>query len=224
MGKGIPWIEVGNELDWNFGARKDHSLAGQSTSQYNNAAFVSCRGLIRGMIAGIKSVDTTNSIPIMMNGITSYDIAFLQMLRNGTQPDGTGGYPVVDWDITSWHWYINNGGTGDDPELGAYNMLGALNALGKPIVITECGANWNAYGKSEAAVGDAIIGSTLFGKFTQAIRTKFNVIGVIYYQLMDCAGDGLPTTDDEMNYGAIDFSFNNKSRYAKMKSYCTANP
>jgi hypothetical protein len=230
MGRGIPWIEVGNELDWHFSdsvtVRTNTTLAGRANSDYNNAGFVSCRGLIRGMIAGIKSVDTQNTIPIMITGITSMDIAFLQMLATGTQPDGTTGHPTVQWDLSNWHYYANAGGAGDDPENfnGQYNMLGGLAAFGKPIWITECGANWYAYGASETAVSNAIVGNTLLGKFTPAIRAQYNIKGVIYYQLMDCCGTVDFSTSDEPYYGAIGFDLNNKARYAAMKAFVAAHP
>lgn len=228
--KGIPWVECGNELDWVFSdsvtVRTNHNLAGRTNVEYNNAGFVSCRGLIRGMIDGFRSVDTARKIPIMMNGIASMDIAFLQMLRNGTQPDGTSGHPIVDWDISSWHYYTNNGGAGDDPENfnGQYNMLGGLAALGKPIVITEAGANWYAYGGNETNVSNASVGPYLMGKMTPAIRAQYNIIGFIYYQLMDCCGDVDFSTSNEPYYGAIGFDFNNKARYAAMKTYALAHP
>jgi hypothetical protein len=98
------WYEVTNELaptclnGWVDGAR---------STDFKNDCFQIARGVIRGLIAGIKSVDPDGKI--IIGGNTWMHYGFDVMLANGTQPDGTSGHPVVTWDITAWHWYSEQG-------------------------------------------------------------------------------------------------------------------
>jgi len=113
------YYEVGNELE---AQALNGNVDGTSWTHYRNQPYVLARGVIRGLIAGVKSVD--GSAKIVVNG-TWLHYAFFQMLMDGSQPDGTRGHPTVSWDVTAWHWYSNQGnmtracgGTGGSRERG----------------------------------------------------------------------------------------------------------
>lgn len=216
----IPQYEIGNEYD--SYAIIDGSHTGNYPSDYDNRRFTVVRGTVRGMVAGIRSVDTTT--PIASPGGAWLHTALFDMLLAGTQPDGTTGHPVVSWDVTCWHWYINNYAPNDDPEnsQGNFNLLAHLASWGKPIHINECGAVYSAYGSNETLVANAVVGNYLMGRF-YTVRHTYNIANIIYYQLYDAAADGTASTDDEMNYGLVaNDGVTQKARYAAVKSFIAA--
>lgn len=216
----VPYYEIGNEDD--AYAINGSGVDGTQVSHYDNRRFTIVRGYYRGVIDGIKSVDTTT--PIMNGGITWLHVAYLDMLWNGTQPDGTTGHPTVRWDITSAHWYTNNYSGNDNPESAAgVNWLQKLASYGKPIRITEFGANYVAY-NSESAVSAAITGPYLMAGFYN-LRAKYNIIGCDYYQIIDAAGDtSTPLTGNEMEFGTMNYDGTHKARYAAIKTLVAASP
>ncbi|MDR5757043.1 hypothetical protein [Caballeronia sp. LZ035] len=234
----VPWYEVGNEFDggqWSDGNIVGGTGRGNVTSDFNNAKFLICRGSIRGMIAGIRSVDTTT--PIMQPGGTWLHTAFFDMLRNGSTPSAPTTYDatkIVDWDLSSWHWYLNNYGPNDDIEnptdQGGFNVLAHIAGWGKPIYITECGANamngTTAVYANEAAIASAIVGSYLLARFV-SVRNTYNIKGVQYYQLVDAAGNSasVSPTDNEMMFGLVaSDGTTQKGRYPTVKNFIAANP
>ena len=211
----VPHYEVGNEYD--SYAIIDGSHTGNYPGDFDNRRFTVVRGCILGLIAGIRSIDPTT--PIASPGGTWLHTALLDMLSTGTQPDGSSGHPVVSWDVTCWHWYINNYAPNDDPEnsQGNFNLLAKLASFGKPIHINECGANYSAYGS--ANVANAIVGNYLIGRF-YAVRNTYGIANITYYQLYDAAGPGTPSTDNEMNFGLIqNDGTTHKGRYATLKTF-----
>lgn len=221
----VPWYEIGNEVD--SYAIISGSYRGTATTDYDNTKFQLARGGFRGIIAGIKSIDT--STPIMMAGGTWMHTAFFDMLLAGTQPDGTTGHPTITWDLTSWHWYTNNYPPNDDIEVlsgqGGYNVLAHLAGWGKPIYMTECGAVWSAYSDSETAIETALTAANYLVDRFVSVRNTYNIKGVFPYQLFDAAAPGTPSTDNEMNYGFIaNDGSTKKGRYTTVKSYIASNP
>ena len=69
---------------------------------FNNTHWPILRGAIQGMIDGIKTVQPNAKCGV---NFTVADIAASDMLWNGEQPDGSGGYRKMRWDITTWHNY-----------------------------------------------------------------------------------------------------------------------
>lgn len=210
----VPFFEVGNETD------SDCILSGHlgtANTDYNNAYYLNSRGFVRGMIAGIKQVDTTT--PIIIGGIVETHTAFLEMLWNGTQPNGSTSPNTVRWDVTASHFYINNNTSIDNPEnFNGVNLLQKLTQFGKPIHINEYGANFSEY-SGETAVATALTGSNSMGCW-YAKRATYNITYCSMYQLMDAAAQGTSSTDDEMNFGLVgNNGTTNKGRYATVKTF-----
>lgn len=210
----VPFFEVGNETD------SDCIISGHlgtAVTDYNASFYLNSRGFIRGIIAGIKAHDTTT--PIIMGGIVQTHTAFLEMLWNGTQPDGGTTPNTVRWDVTASHFYINNNSSIDNPEnFNGVNLLQKLVQFGKPVHINEYGANFSQY-PNETAVATALTGANSMGCW-YARRTTYNITYCAMYQLMDAAGQGTPTSDDEMNFGLVaNDGSTNKGRYAAVKTY-----
>ncbi|WP_232519291.1 glycoside hydrolase 5 family protein [Caballeronia insecticola] len=172
------WYEVTNELaaqclvGWVDGVR---------SSDFDNQRFQIARGVIRGMIAGIKSIDPAGKIVI--GGNTWMHFGFDVMLANGTQPDGTSGHPVVTWDVTAWHWYSEQGdirhacgGT------GCYDVIGTLKSFGKPIWLNEVGMRPAFPGTPDEAA--AFLANNMLGALL-AIAPQYDIESLQVYQLYD---------------------------------------
>ena len=206
------WYEVTNELapsclvGWVDGVR---------STDYGNACFQIARGVIRGMIAGIKSVDPDGKI--IIGGNTWMHYGFDVMLASGTQPDGTSGHPVVTWDITAWHWYseqgdIRNacGGT------GCYNVIGTLQSFGKPIWINEVGMRPSFPGTPDEAA--AFMSNNMMGALL-AIAPQYGIQSLQVYQLYDDPATG------EGPYGImLNDGITPKPVYTAVKNFIAANP
>jgi len=208
----VKYYECGNEYENNI-VQDD----GVAPSQYNNTAFPIYRGLIRGMIDGVKSVDSGNQV-IPAPGSWLH-FGFFDMLWNGTQPDGSSGYPPVRWDITSWHWYSDMGDiTAATGGSGTYNMLNELQTrYGKPIWISEYGVRPN-FG-TDAQIASYLVGNSMLAGFA-ANAARYGVQCTIMYELFDdgqAGGDG--------NYGLIQFdAVTKKPSFSALQSFITANP
>ncbi|WP_370650767.1 hypothetical protein [Caballeronia sp. SL2Y3] len=207
-----PYYEVSNEL----GAMSlVGNVDGVYPQQFDNALFQKARGLIRGMIAGIKSVDTNGKI--IIGGDTWLHYGFDDMLWNGTQPDGTTGHPKVTWDITGWHWYSEQGDiTHACGGTGCHDVLAALQAYGKPIWLTEFGVRpW--YG-SDAQIASYMVGNRMMAQFV-AVASRYNLQAIQAYELYDDPVGG------EGNYGLLmNDGVTQKPVYAAFKNFVAAHP
>uniref|UniRef100_A0A914E2B3 Glycoside hydrolase family 5 domain-containing protein n=1 Tax=Acrobeloides nanus TaxID=290746 RepID=A0A914E2B3_9BILA len=147
MPYGIDTYECGNELTLESAIRPDRNKLGAHPTDFNNTNWPIMRGVMRGLIDGIRSVQPEARCGL--NFILT-DIAAADMLWDGKQPDGTSGYPQVRWNFTSWHTYgpyghdIFNRGIGDSPD---WELSPGINIpvyskarYGVPFFITE----WNA--------------------------------------------------------------------------------
>lgn len=213
----VPHYEVGNEVD--SYAIISGAYNGTSPSHYDNRRFTLARGYIRGMIDGIRSVD--NFTPIAMNGIAWLHTGFLDMLYNGTQPDGTSGYPKVNWDITCAHWYTSNYAPNDNPEYSqnGFNLLAHLASYGKPIHINEYGVNSDQYSNDETAIKNALVGQYLMNKW-YSTRATYNITHCAAYQLVDAGSAYISSTNREMCFGLVKSDgVTLKDRYSVVKSY-----
>jgi Glycosyl hydrolase catalytic core len=205
----VAGYELGNELD-NFAIV---SGDGNAPTDYDNTRFQVVRGLLRGMIDGIHSVDTTTKVAISSSGWLHY--AFDEMLWNGTQPDGTSGHPTARWDITSWHWYSDMGSiTNACGGSGCHNVVQQLQSdFGKPIWLTEYGFRPDG---SDTDAGNYIVSAM---STYNSIAKQYNIQSISLYELYDdqiYGGDG--------NYGLLlSDGVTPKVDYSQVKSFIASN-
>lgn len=213
----IQYIEIGNETEvFSLTGR------GQWRGDYDTAKFYKSRGLLRGTLAGIKSVDQV--VKIISPGGTWMHTGFTDNLKNGINPDGTTTANTLDWDITSWHWYVKNFPGNDDIEVlssqGGFNVLQTIAAYGKPIWITECGAQSSSYSSVDSAISAAMLTSNVLIDRFWNVRKTYNIQQVTPYQLIDAASAGTGSTADEMQYGLIaNDGVTKKGRYTDLMNY-----
>ncbi|SAK64219.1 hypothetical protein AWB83_02670 [Caballeronia ptereochthonis] len=207
-----PYYEVTNEME---AEALVGNVDGVYPQDYDNEKFKKLRGVIRGMIAGIKSVDPSGKI--IMGGGTWLHYAFDQMLAAGTQPDGSIGHPVVEWDITAWHWYSDQGDiTHACGGTGCHNVLDTLHAFGKPIWINEFGVR-PTYG-TDQQIAAYLIGNRMMAQFV-ALASTYDIESIQSYELYDDPPGG------EGAYGLIkNDGLTPKPAYTAYKNFVAANP
>jgi hypothetical protein len=201
------YFEVGNELE----SKLNGNVDGNIWWQYQNAPFVAARGVLRGMIAGVKSVRP--SAKIIVDG-TWLHTAFFQMMMDGSQPDGTHGHPLVNWDITAWHWYSDQGDiTHACGGSGCTNLLATIQSFGKPIWINEFGVRPN-YGSLQS-IGQYLSGPLMMQQF-QSIASTYNIQSIQAFELYDDSEGafGMMTSDGHTQ----------KPSYSNYKSYVQSHP
>jgi len=175
---GVTLYECGNELTRQVQTVLDFTNAGTKAIDFNNANWPVMRGAMRGMIDGVKTVQPSAKCGI---NFCVADIGAADALWDGMQPDGTGGYPKVRWDITTWHNYevygnlfnIGIDGAGPGFDLPTYCKA----RYGVPFMVTE----WNTGPEKSQAYRANYITTTL-GNFYQARKTH-NVQSVMYFIL-----------------------------------------
>ncbi|WP_244197725.1 lipopolysaccharide biosynthesis protein [Caballeronia ptereochthonis] len=188
---------------------------GVHSTDYDNRCFQIARGIIRGMIAGIKSVDPAGKI--IIGGNTWMHYGFDQMLANGTQPDGTNGHPVVTWDITAWHWYSEQGdirhACGGS---GCYDVIGTLKSFGKPIWINEVGIRPDFPGTPDQAA------TFLYNDMLNALMSiapQYDIESLQVYELYDDPPTGQGPYGIMLNDGTT-----HKPDYAAVRNFIAAKP
>jgi hypothetical protein len=202
------YFEVANELE---AQALNGNVDGNVWYQYNNQPFMVARGVLRGMIAGVKSVRP--SAQIIVNG-TWLHYAFFQMLMDGSQPDGTHGHPTVNWDITAWHWYSDQGSMLNAcGGSGCHNMLSVLASFGKPVWINEFGVRPN-YG-SESQIASYLSGNQMMAQY-QSVASQYNIKSIQAFELYD---------DNEGAFGLLrgDGS-SQKPAYSAYKNFVASHP
>lgn len=209
MGK-VPAYEAGNEME---DAVLVGSGDGNLPADYDNTLYSMARGVINGIIDGIRSVDTTT--PIVLNPVSWLHFGFTDMLLNGSSPDGTTGHQIPVVQGIGYHWYSDmaniesaTGGT------GTYNVLQhCQTTYGLPIWLTEYGVR-PSFG-SETAIKNYLVGSLMLADWVRVAAT-YNIVNTCLYELYD---------DVNGNYGLIQSNgTTHKSRYATVKSFIAANP
>lgn len=208
------YYEVSNEIESGI---LTGNVDGVYPQQFDNNKFQIARGVILGMIAGIRSVDTTGTGKIIIGGGAWLHYAFDQMLANGSQPDGTTGHPKVQWDITAWHWYSDQGDmTHACGGTGCHDVLGTLQQFGKPIWITEFGVRpW--YG-SDSQIATYLTGNTMMAEYVND-AAKYNIQSIQMYELYDDPAGG------EGNYGVIKNDGKTlKTQYTAFKNFVSSHP
>ncbi|GAB5096979.1 lipopolysaccharide biosynthesis protein [Caballeronia sp. LP006] len=203
-----PYYEISNELEANT---LNGNVDGVFWQQYNNHQYQVARGVIRGLIAGVRSVDSGGQIVL---GGTWLHYSFYQMLADGSQPDGTWGHPTVSWDITAWHWYSNEGDiTNACGGTGCHDVLAVLHNMGKPIWINEFGVRPN-YG-SDQQIASYLTGNDMMAQFV-SVASKYNIQSIQAYELYD---------DSEGNYGMLQADGKTqKDAYWAYRSFVQSNP
>jgi hypothetical protein len=202
------YYEVANELD---SAALAGNYDGNIWWQYSNRPFTIARGVIRGMIAGVKSVDS--SAKIIVDGTWKH-IAFFQMLLDGSQPDGTHGHPTVSWDVTAWHWYSDQGDmTNACGGTGCHDILGIISSFGRPVWINEFGVR-PEYGSNDT-IASYLTGNLMMQQYyTQA--SKYNIQSIQAFELYD---------SQEGNYGMLQRDgTTKKAAYAAVKDFIVSHP
>ena len=190
---GVTIYECGNELTRENAIILDSTNAGTKALDFNNANWPIMRGVMRGMIDGVKSVQSSAKCGI---NFCVADVGAADALWDGMQPDGSGGYPKVRWDITTWHNYEAYGdifNIGTDGAGPGFDLLTYCKArYGVPFIITE----WNT-GPEQSQTYRANYITSQFGQFYQARKTH-NIQSVMYYVL-----DSGNNTFGIMNNGAV---------------------
>jgi hypothetical protein len=178
MPHGVTIYECGNELTRDAAIILDSTNAGTKALDFNNANWPVMRGVMRGMIDGVKSVQANAKCGI---NFCVNDVGASDALWEGTQPDGSSGYPKVRWDVTTWHNYevygdifnIGTDGAGPGFDLPTYCKA----RYGVPFIITE----WNT-GPEQTEAYRANYITTKLSEFYQARKTH-NIHSVMYYVL-----------------------------------------
>jgi hypothetical protein len=132
--------EWGNEYEGKVGYRDQ----GSTIDLYNQANYVQARGLVRGMLDGMRVADPTAKGIVDSSGGCGW--GFL----DGLWRDG------VRWDITGEHWYSGAGPITNVPcMVGVVNKFELLQrSFGVPIWITEF--NYNQ-GSNKTSMGNWLV-------------------------------------------------------------------
>jgi hypothetical protein len=206
---GVTMYECGNELSRDPSIILNSGSAGNLAADFNNTNWPVMRGMMRGLIDGVKSVQQNAKCGI---NFTVNDVGASDALWDGTQPDGSSGYPKVRWDITTWHNYEVYGDIFDLGTDGAgpgFNLPIYCKArYGVPFMITE----WNANPEDTESDRAAYVTQHL-GEYYQARKTDA-IQATMYYEL--------DSGDD--TYGIVD---NNgvpiNPTYSAFQSFVSAN-
>lgn len=166
--------EIGNEYDLYCVKKRTD---GSSPADYDTKRFKVVRGLIRGMLAGLRdgSPDSRSIVETTQRNRTSLDSGFLRRLLN----DG------IAFDIVGYHFYSN---TGRVPlAANGADSLQALHAeFHKPIWITEFDkqASGPDVGPNADPEAQAVALTTALNEIT-AQAERDDVIGADVYELLD---------------------------------------
>ncbi|WP_232470873.1 lipopolysaccharide biosynthesis protein [Caballeronia hypogeia] len=190
---------------------------GVRSTEYRNDCFQIARGVIRGLIAGVKAADPAGKI--IIGGNTWMHYGFDVMLANGTQPDGTSGHPLVTWDITAWHWYSEQGDiTHACGGTGCYNVIGTLQSFGKPIWINEVGMRPPPFFSGTLQDAATYLSNNMLGALL-AIAPQYNIQSLQVYELYDDPPGG------EGAYGVMLYDGKTpKPAYTAVKNFIATHP
>ena len=176
----VKYIECGNELD----VPVRTSGNGSNTTDYNPATWPSFRGVIRGMIDGVRAIDPTIKVGVNVGIPLAYRA--LQMLWSGISPNGTangvGGAATIRWDFTCYHWYESSGDVLCTWRNNAcYDVLQVLkDSFGVPIWLTE----WGWAGGNDTADQQAAYVTSALTEY-KSIKDKYNIQSVMMYAVID---------------------------------------
>ena len=173
----VPMFEIGNEWDLLALGNNAQTTDGNLLSQYNQTSMALSMAAMRGVIDGWKSVDTTTRLAV---NCTYIHFPFLQMMVNGTLPDGSAAANgPIPFDILTWHQYFSGG----DPEQidglsGVKNIFTSVAALtSKPMFFSETGGG-------EANTTNANCVAWIGTAYTE-FAAQGQCIGAAWYELYD---------------------------------------
>ena len=205
----VKYIECGNELDAQ-GLKTGGD--GSNTNNYSPSIWPAFRGVIRGMIDGVKAIDSTIQCGVNVGIPLAYRA--LQMLWTGVSPNGStngvSGAAQVRWDFTTYHWYQSSGdivcGWRNNACLDVLQVL--KDSFGVPIFLSE----WGWAGADVTAAQQATYVTTALKEY-RSIKDKYNIQSVMMYSLMD------------EDYGLIQpDGVTKKPAYSAFKQFVAANP
>ena len=177
-----PIYEVTNEIcDY---VKPNTSVTGEHASDYDEARFLLVRGLIRGLIAGLRSVQP--QAQIVIGGGVTIETAFFNMLWNGIEPNGTTNQATVRWNYTGWHWYESSGNptTAYDGTGTPLNVLANLKQYGVPVWFTELGFVPTDSPTAQSNYCTSALTSFLGWK----PASSYNIMNACWYELYDAGG------------------------------------
>lgn len=171
--------ECGNEMEIGFVSR-----GGNFRTDYRVTPYFIYRGMIRGMIDGVRAADPRAAVAVTAGWL---HFGILQMLADGTDPQGGTSGPRVNWDVTSWHWYSD---MGDITNANGINVLQELTRrFRRPIWISEYG--YRPYGQSENTLLNAQASylATQMQEFVK-LKSQYSLLqSVQLYELFDMSAD-----------------------------------
>ncbi|KAG0164656.1 hypothetical protein DFQ30_009637 [Apophysomyces sp. BC1015] len=199
--------ECGNEVEISFVSR-----GGDLHTDYRAASYFAYRGMIRGMIDGVRAADPRAAVAVTA-GWLHYGV--LQMLADGTDPQGGSGGTRVNWDVTSWHWYSD---MGDITNANGINVLDELTRrFQRPIWISEYG--YRPYSQSGSTLLNAQA-DYLTRQMQQFVKLKsqYSLLQSIQlYELFDMSADD--------GYGLINANaVTKKPAYSAVKNFIANHP
>ncbi|MCG1039573.1 MULTISPECIES: hypothetical protein [Burkholderiaceae] len=171
--------ECGNEMEIGFVSR-----GGNFRTDYRATPYFIYRGMIRGMIDGVRAADPRAAVAVTAGWL---HFGILQMLADGTDPQGGTSGPRVNWDVTSWHWYSD---MGDITNANGIDVLHELTRrFRRPIWISEYG--YRPYGQS----GNTLLNAQASYLATQTrqfvkLKSQYSLLQSIQlYELFDMSAD-----------------------------------
>ncbi|SAL24085.1 glycosyl hydrolase [Caballeronia telluris] len=175
----VNYIECGNELDVQLKMHGD----GSSSADWNPACWGSFRGVIRGMIDGVKAVDPSIQVGVNVGIPMAYRA--LQMLWNGISPNGTengaGGASALRWDFTTYHWYKSSYDIQRAGRTASIDVLQILkDSFGVPIWLTEWG--WSGSKDSPESAAEYVTSALTQYK---SIKDKYDIQCIMMYCIID---------------------------------------
>ncbi|KAG0191767.1 hypothetical protein DFQ28_010977 [Apophysomyces sp. BC1034] len=197
----VPVYECGNELETTI-VRGD----GDTPQSYDKHRWPAYRGLLRGMVNGVRHVDPAAKVGVHAGWL---HFGALSMLWNGRSPEGLRGDPLR-WDVTMYHWYND---MGDIRDAKGIDVLGTLrSAFGRPVCITEFGFRPDG---NEAHQANYITNEA-FSPFL-AVRQRYDIHSAALYELFDMTADN--------HYGLLDESGRRKKpAYHALKRFIAKHP
>ncbi len=182
-GKDIKYWEIGNEWDLTCMVKPP----GRLPSDYDTAKYNKCRGAVKGLMAGVRSVTATGQFLIGGAGIHwGYSLRLWQ--------DG------VRWDITKIHWYSGNDGSSTAIPGTSFRGGGAPNerfnifqflkdSFGRPICCTEFGVRGNLFNYDDKLMSDWLV-KTMEGWASLADTYDFQF--ACLYEMLDEVDETAP--------------------------------